>query len=112
LIVAVDARKGMIATHGWQRTSTQDAVSFCRDLRDQGVARVLYTDVDRDGMLEGPNIERTRAIAQVLAVLASGGVSAIEHLRQLGAAGAEGAIIGTARYTGQLQLRDALAAAC
>jgi phosphoribosylformimino-5-aminoimidazole carboxamide ribotide isomerase len=112
LIVAVDARKGLIATHGWQHTTTQDALSFCRDLRELGVTRVLYTDVDRDGMLEGPNIERTREVARVLGVLASGGVSSVEHLRQLADAGAEGAIIGTALYTGTLQLRAALAAAC
>ena len=112
LVVAVDARNGMVATHGWQRTSDLDAVTFCQKLREKGVRRVLYTDVERDGMLGGPNIQRTRQIADVLAVLASGGVSSIQHLRQLGEAGAEGAIIGTALYTGQLELRDALAETC
>lgn len=112
LIVAVDARAGMIATHGWQHTTAVEVVEYCRGLARQGVERVLYTDVDRDGMLSGPNVEGTRRVAEVITVLASGGVSSVEHLKQLGAAGAEGAIIGTALYTGQLDLREALALAC
>jgi phosphoribosylformimino-5-aminoimidazole carboxamide ribotide isomerase len=76
------------------------------------VQRVLYTDVERDGMLGGPNISTTRRIAEVITVLASGGVSSVQHLCELGEAGAEGAIIGTALYDGRLSLPDALAAAC
>jgi phosphoribosylformimino-5-aminoimidazole carboxamide ribotide isomerase len=76
------------------------------------VVRVLYTDVGRDGMLGGPDVEGTRAVAGVLAVLGSGGVSSVDHLRRLAEAGAEGAIIGTALYEGRLSLPEALVAAC
>jgi len=112
LIVAVDARGGIVATHGWQHTSQVRALDLCEDAARRGVQRVLYTDVERDGMLGGPNIELTRALAGVIGVLASGGVASVEHLSALAAAGAEGAIIGTALYDGRLALRDALATAC
>jgi phosphoribosylformimino-5-aminoimidazole carboxamide ribotide isomerase len=112
LIVAVDARGGIVATHGWQQTSRVRALDLCTDAARRGLQRVLYTDVERDGMLGGPNIELTRALASVIGVLASGGVATVEHLSALAAAGAEGAIIGTALYDGRLALRDALATAC
>jgi phosphoribosylformimino-5-aminoimidazole carboxamide ribotide isomerase len=112
LIVGVDARGGRVATHGWQNLTDLDVVAFCRVLADAGVVRVLYTDVGRDGMLGGPDIDGTRAVANILAVLGSGGVSSVDHLRKLAEAGAEGAIIGTALYEGRLSLSDALVAAC
>src|SRR5579859_7244264 len=75
-----------------------------------GVRRGLYTDVRRDGMLGGADIDGTRAVAKIVGVLASGGVSSAEQLRALKAAGAEGAIIGSALYEGRLTLSEALAA--
>jgi phosphoribosylformimino-5-aminoimidazole carboxamide ribotide isomerase len=112
VLVGVDARQGKVATHGWQTTSDLEATAFCRTLAAAGVQRVLYTDVERDGTLTGPNVETTRAVARELRVLASGGVSSVQHLCDLAAAGAEGAIIGTALYDGRLSLRAALEAAC
>jgi phosphoribosylformimino-5-aminoimidazole carboxamide ribotide isomerase len=112
LIVGVDARGGHVATHGWQNQTDLDVVTFCHLLAEVGVVRVLYTDVGRDGMLGGPDVEGTRAVAGVLAVLGSGGVSSVDHLRRLAEAGAEGAIIGTALYEGRLSLPEALVAAC
>jgi phosphoribosylformimino-5-aminoimidazole carboxamide ribotide isomerase len=109
LIVGVDARNARVATHGWQNLTDLDVQGFCQVLLDAGVRRVLYTDVGRDGMLSGPDIEGTRAVAKILDVLASGGVSSVDHLRALAGAGAEGAIIGTALYEGRLKLSDALA---
>jgi phosphoribosylformimino-5-aminoimidazole carboxamide ribotide isomerase len=109
LIVAVDALGERIAARGWQTVTDLDLLTFCQQLVDMGVARVLYTDVARDGVLGGPNIERTRSVARILNVIASGGVSSVEHLRALADAGAEGAIVGTALYTGALRLEDALA---
>jgi phosphoribosylformimino-5-aminoimidazole carboxamide ribotide isomerase len=109
LIVAVDALGERIAVRGWQTVTDLDLLTFCQQLVDMGVARVLYTDVARDGVLGGPNIERTRSVARILNVIASGGVSSVEHLRALADAGAEGAIVGTALYTGALRLEDALA---
>jgi len=112
MIVGVDARGGRVATRGWQNVTDIDVLSFCRLLKEYGVHRVLYTDVARDGGLSGPDIEGTRAVAQVLTVLASGGVSSIEHLQALADAGAEGAIIGTALYEGRFKLSAAMAMAC
>jgi phosphoribosylformimino-5-aminoimidazole carboxamide ribotide isomerase len=112
VIVGVDARGGRVATHGWQHVTDLDVLSFCQQLKDCGVERVLYTDVARDGRLSGPDSEGTRAIAGLMKVIGSGGVSTVEHLRQLADAGAEAAIIGTALYEGRLKLGDALATAC
>ena len=113
LIVGVDARQGRVASHGWQRATNVDVLEFCQQLVDLHVARVLYTDVGRDGMLHGPDLALTRAIAALVKVIGSGGVTSVDDLKQLAAAGAEAAIIGTALYEGRLTLADALAlAAC
>jgi phosphoribosylformimino-5-aminoimidazole carboxamide ribotide isomerase len=114
LVVGVDARNGRVATHGWTETTDLQATDFCRRLADLGVMRILYTDISRDGTLEGPNVTALRALVQSeprLKVLASGGVARVEDLRALADAGAEGAIIGTALYDGRLTL-DAVLAAC
>jgi phosphoribosylformimino-5-aminoimidazole carboxamide ribotide isomerase len=111
LIVGVDARHGLVATRGWQNVTDVDALKFCRRLAQAGVCRVLYTDISRDGRLQGPDIEGTRAIAGVVKVIGSGGVSSVEDLRALAEAGAEAAIVGTALYEGRLTLSDALGAA-
>jgi phosphoribosylformimino-5-aminoimidazole carboxamide ribotide isomerase len=112
LIVGVDARDGRVATHGWATVTDFEVVAFCERLATMGAGRVIYTDVGRDGLLGGPDVERTRALARVVCVIGSGGVSSVEHLRALADAGAEGAIVGTALYEGRLKLADALAVAC
>ena len=114
LVVGVDARDGKLATHGWMNPTEIDVVEFCERLASLGVRRVIYTDVSRDGLLAGPNVDMTREIAQRigLAVIGSGGVSSVEHLKALSTAGAEAAIIGTALYEGRLQLREVMAAVC
>ncbi|MBV9356401.1 MAG: 1-(5-phosphoribosyl)-5-[(5-phosphoribosylamino)methylideneamino]imidazole-4-carboxamide isomerase [Chloroflexi bacterium] len=111
LVVAVDARGRRVAVHGWLDATELDIVSFARHLAEAGVRRVLYTDIGRDGMLSGPDVEGTRALVDLrrLHVLGSGGVAGVEHLRELASAGAEGAIVGTALYDGRLALSDALA---
>jgi phosphoribosylformimino-5-aminoimidazole carboxamide ribotide isomerase len=113
LVVGVDARKGLVATHGWTETTQLQATDFCHTLADLGVVRILYTDISRDGTLEGPNVAALSALIASenrLRVLASGGVSRVEDLRALADAGAEGAIIGTALYDGRLTLNTVLAA--
>jgi phosphoribosylformimino-5-aminoimidazole carboxamide ribotide isomerase len=112
LVVGVDARHGRVATHGWKTLTDLSVVEFGQRLADLGVKRVVYTDVGRDGLLGGPNVEVTRELTKVLKVIGSGGVSNLEDLKTLAEAGAEGAIIGTALYEGRLQLREALAVAC
>jgi phosphoribosylformimino-5-aminoimidazole carboxamide ribotide isomerase len=112
VVIGVDARDGRVTTRGWLNSTDLDAVEFCRTLADHGVRRAVYTDVGRDGLLKGPNLETTREVAKVVKTIGSGGVSTVDHLKQLAEAGAEGAIIGTALYEGRLKLVDALAIAC
>jgi phosphoribosylformimino-5-aminoimidazole carboxamide ribotide isomerase len=110
LIVGVDARDGRVATRGWKTLTHIEVLTFCQQLARAGVRRVLYTDIGRDGMLDGPDVDLTRSIASIVSVIGSGGVSSVEDLQRLAGAGAEGAIIGTALYEGRLTLRDAVAA--
>ena len=112
LVVGLDARDGHIASHAWLNVTDVDVVHFGLRLAALGVRRVVYTDVGRDGLLGGPNLDTTRALAKILNVIGSGGVAGIDDLRALAEAGAEGAIIGTALYERRLKLADALAVAC
>ena len=113
IVVGIDAREGKVATHGWQKVSSVTATELALRVRDLGVERVVYTDVARDGMLCGVNVEAVRELAQCtgLKVIASGGVSSLDDLRRLKeveASGVEGVIIGQALYTGALDLREAM----
>ncbi|GAC1325917.1 MAG: 1-(5-phosphoribosyl)-5-[(5-phosphoribosylamino) methylideneamino]imidazole-4-carboxamide isomerase [Chloroflexota bacterium] len=112
IVVSVDARGGFVATRGWQTPTQRGTLEFCEELAGRGIERVLYTDVGRDGMLSGPDVETTQNIAQMLAVIGSGGVGSVADLEALATAGAEGAIIGTALYENRISLKDALAVAC
>ncbi len=116
IVVGIDARQGRVATHGWQRTSETTATALGRAMRAAGVARVVYTDIARDGMLTGVNVEATVALATAtgLRVIASGGVASLEDVVRLGAhsqSGIEGVIIGQALYKGAISLPGALRAA-
>ena len=112
LIVSVDARQGKVAIRGWQRDTGIDAVEFARYLAREGVPRLIYTDVLRDGTLTEPNFSAISQIIEAtrLPVTAAGGISSILHLKMLRRLGAEGAIIGRALYTGDIDLRQAVAA--
>ena len=112
IVVGLDARNGLVATDGWLETSTTSALALARELAAEGVARFIYTDIARDGTLSGPNLE---ALKHLLAgieqpIIASGGVSSLADLRALAALGVEGAIVGRALYTGEVQLAEAIAA--
>lgn len=111
--VALDARDGQIATHGWQQTAEMTPAALGREMAGLGVRHALFTDVRRDGSLEGSNVAATTALARAtgLAVIASGGVRRVEEIRALRANGAAGVIIGMALYRGELTLAAALAAA-
>jgi phosphoribosylformimino-5-aminoimidazole carboxamide ribotide isomerase len=113
--VGIDAKNGLVAVNGWTKGTQIRAADLAREYVDSGIAGVIYTDVARDGMRTGPNVEAVRALAAAvpLAVIASGGVGGIEHIRALAAVGPpalEGVIVGKALYTGDLTLADALAA--
>jgi phosphoribosylformimino-5-aminoimidazole carboxamide ribotide isomerase len=112
--VGLDAKDGRVATEGWAEVSDLTVLDMARRFEDAGVAAIIYTDIARDGALEGLNIEATVALARAISipVIASGGLSSIEDIRRLVAAdcaGIEGAISGRALYDGRLDPRAALA---
>jgi phosphoribosylformimino-5-aminoimidazole carboxamide ribotide isomerase len=113
IIVGLDARDGLLATHGWNQVEEVEALAFAKSLVQMGVQRVVYTDISRDGMLSGPNWIVTEQLAREtgLKVIASGGVSSLEDLRALkalGRSGVEGVIVGKALYEGKFSLGDAI----
>ncbi len=113
IVAGIDARDGWVATHGWQQTSRVTAVEVGQAMSRLGVVRAVYTDVARDGMLTGVNVEATAALAQAtgLAVIASGGVTSLEDVARLYARsgdGIEGVIVGQALYRGALSLPEAI----
>ena len=113
IIVALDARDGLVATDGWQNTTSVKAVDIARKFEGYGVEAFLYTDIARDGMLTGCNVEATAELARAVnvPVIASGGVRDIEDIRKLlevEADGVYGAILGRSLYEGTLRFEDAL----
>jgi phosphoribosylformimino-5-aminoimidazole carboxamide ribotide isomerase len=110
--VGIDARKGLVATKGWATETTVQATDLARSFEDAGVAALIYTDIDRDGAMQGPNIEATEALARAVTipVIASGGVARIADLIALRDTGIiAGAISGRALYDGAIDLATALA---
>lgn len=112
ITVAVDASAGFVVTEGWTQASDLRVIDFVRDLTALGVPRIIYTDVSRDGTLTKPNYEELTILlreAGNLPVIYSGGIASVDHLHDLAQAGAEGAIVGKALYTGDIDLAAALA---
>jgi phosphoribosylformimino-5-aminoimidazole carboxamide ribotide isomerase len=118
IAVGIDARDGRVAVEGWLETSDALVVDVARRFEDAGVAALVHTDIARDGMLTGPNLEATVELAEAVSipVLASGGVGSIDDVRRaaaLAGRGLAGVIVGRALYAGALDLREALeVAAC
>ncbi len=113
IIIGIDARDGWVATRGWLQQSTITAGELAARMVGLGARRFIYTDISRDGTLTSPNFE---AVAELLSqvsvpVIAAGGISSVGHLIRLAALGAEGAIVGRAIYTGDINLKNALGAA-
>ena len=107
LVVAVDAREGVVATHGWQRSSGISVLDLSKELAVDGVGSALYTDVARDGMGEGAALEGTAAIAKIIPTVASGGVRGAEDVATLSRTpGVAGVVVGTALYEGKVTLRE------
>jgi phosphoribosylformimino-5-aminoimidazole carboxamide ribotide isomerase len=111
--VGIDARKGVVATRGWTQSAELRAVDLARQMVELGVRRFIYTDIERDSTLAGPNFAELAALAHKVSahVIASGGVTTVEQIARLAQMGLEGAIVGSALYAGKITLRDALAAA-
>jgi len=115
IVVGIDASNGRVATHGWNQVGSLEAVTHAQNLAQSGVQRIVYTDISKDGMLVGPNLEATKRLAMEchLRVIASGGVASIEDLhslRDLEAFGIEGTIVGKALYERRFTLKEAIEA--
>jgi len=110
IIVGLDAREGHIAIHGWQRQTDLEAVEFAKSMVKLGVRRFIYTDISRDGTLTEPNFTAiTELVTEIrLPIIAAGGISSLTHLKILKLLGAEGAIVGKALYTRDINLKRAL----
>ena len=113
IAVGVDARDGYVAIHGWKTVTGERSFDFCRKLSEAGIRTVIYTDISRDGLLSGANLEAYRELCLIpgLRVIASGGVTTEEDITALRSLGMYGAIVGKALYTGRLSLPRALALA-
>jgi len=113
IVVGIDAKNGMVAVQGWAELTNTTAVDLARKFQDCGVSAIIYTDISRDGMMGGPNIEATKVLAEAISipVIASGGVSSlkdIENLMAIETSGVTGAITGKAIYTGAINLSEAI----
>ena len=114
IVVGIDAKAGKVAIEGWTKTTEVTAIDLARQFEDCGVAAINFTDIDRDGMRTGPNLLETEKLARAISipVVASGGVSSIEDIKNLlplAAAGVVGVITGRALYDGSLDLKAAIA---
>ena len=111
IIVSIDTREGWVATHGWQQGTKLTAIEFTQSMAQFGVKRFIYTDISRDGTLTEPNFAAFAELinATKLSVIASGGISSLTHITMLKQLGAEAVIIGRALYTGDINLKEALA---
>ncbi len=111
--VGIDARKGMVATKGWAEETNVNATDLAKSFEDAGVSAIIYTDINRDGAMKGPNVAETAALGNAVSipVIASGGVSSLADLQALKTCGAplNGAISGRALYDGAIDLKEALA---
>jgi phosphoribosylformimino-5-aminoimidazole carboxamide ribotide isomerase len=111
--LGIDAREGKVATEGWLHTSDLTALELARRCADWPLAALIYTDISKDGMLAGPNVEATAELSRAVSipVIASGGVTTQDDIRHLARKGLHGAIVGRALYEGRLDLAEAIALA-
>ncbi|HXZ94574.1 MAG TPA: 1-(5-phosphoribosyl)-5-[(5-phosphoribosylamino)methylideneamino]imidazole-4-carboxamide isomerase [Dehalococcoidia bacterium] len=110
IAVSLDARDGKIAIHGWRENTVVEVLQLSREMADAGVRRFIYTDIKRDGTLTEPNFDMIKRLTAEtnVPVIVAGGISRLEHLQRLKELGAEGAIIGKALYTGDINLGEAI----
>lgn len=110
IVLGLDARGSKVATHAWTKENSQHLLEFATEAAKLPLAAIIYTDITKDGMMSGPNLERTKALAEVVQVpvIASGGVREIADIKKLAKLGIEAVIIGRALYEGTLKLSDAI----
>ena len=110
IVIGIDAKDGMVAVEGWEKTSDFTALEFAKKMVDLGVKTIVYTDIATDGTLAGPNVEAMREMAATVNadIIASGGIGNIEHIKALKDTGVEGVIVGKALYTDNVDLSEAI----
>ncbi len=114
IVVGIDAKDGLVAVRGWADVTEKKATEMAKEMEDFGVEAIIYTDIARDGMMQGPNIGATKALAEsiTIPVIASGGLSTLDDIRRLieiEASGVTGVITGKAIYSGAIELQEAVA---
>lgn len=112
IALGIDARGGMVATHGWLQTSQTTATDLAKSFEDAGIAAIIYTDISKDGLMEGPNVDETVKLAESMSipVIASGGVSKMDDIVALRESGKlEGVVVGRALYDGAITPKELLA---
>ena len=112
IIISIDAREEFVATHGWLQDTELTSVALAESMVQLGARRLIYTDISRDGTLTEPNFSALGEMIDTIRrpVIAAGGISSLNHLKMLKKLGAEGAVVGKAIYTGDIDLKQALAA--
>ncbi len=110
IVVGIDAKNGLVATDGWEKLSNISAVEMALEMKKIGIKTIIYTDISKDGMLSGPNIEQTKNLSNKtgLDIIASGGISCIRDLEDLNAEGIYGSIIGKAYYEKRIDIKEAV----
>lgn len=110
IVAGIDAKNGLVAIEGWEKLSDKTAVSLALEMKDMGVKTIIYTDISKDGMLSGPNVEMTKKLSDEteLDIIASGGVSGMQDLENIAEAGIHGCIIGKAYYEKRINLAEAV----
>ncbi len=112
IVIGIDAKDGMVAIEGWEKTSEFTAVEFGKKMADLGVRTIIYTDIATDGTLMGPNVKAMEEMVKAtgIDIIASGGIGTVEHIKSLIPTGVEGVICGRALYTGDVKLDEAISA--
>ena len=112
VVIAIDARAGKVATEGWTEASETEVIELARRVDAWRIAAILYTNIERDGMRSGPDVQGTASLQDEInaTVIASGGIGSLEHLKELKAAGVRAAVCGRALYSGAFTLQEAFAA--
>ncbi|HSQ89509.1 1-(5-phosphoribosyl)-5-[(5-phosphoribosylamino)methylideneamino]imidazole-4-carboxamide isomerase [Romboutsia sp.] len=110
LIVSIDAKDGKVALRGWEVISEVDSIDLCKELEEIGIKTIVYTDISKDGMLEGPNFDIYKILSQKtsLNIIASGGISSIDDIKRLKDMNIYGAIVGKALYDNKIELKEVL----
>ena len=110
IVIGIDAKDGMVAIEGWEKVSNYQAVNLAMEMKKYGVKTIVYTDISKDGMLQGPNISHTKEMVEAtgLNIIASGGVSSLKDLEMLEEIKVYGAIVGKALYENRIDLKKAV----